>query len=219
MSDQVTVSLAPLDSTDMGIVRSWRNRYEIWQYCRQHDQISDAEQVRWFNRQSEDSTVRMYKLVVTKGKALTPVGVCGLTSIDHVNRRAEFSLFIAPEAQRQGLGRIGLSLLLDHGFKNLGLNLIWGESFEGNPAIRMFVAMGFSFEGRRRQFYFRNGKFIDAHLFSITAEEWNARSDTGTRSSELDSKPSDSCDAASAEASTSRDLTGDLPAPLAAAKH
>lgn len=173
---KVTVCLGALDSSDMALVRSWRNDHRIWGWCRQNDLISDAEQVRWFNKQSEDPAIKMYKIVVAKDKALTPVGVCGLTSIDYVNRRAEFSLYVAPEAQGNGLGRAGLALLLGHGFDNLGLNVIWGESFAHNPAIKMFRSLGLCHEGLRRQFYFRDGKFIDAELFSITAEEWHARS-------------------------------------------
>lgn len=177
------VFLAPLDSTDMGLVRTWRNDHKIWKWCRQHDLVSDAEQVRWFNRQSEDQTIKMYKVMietVTQEKdkepetKVHPVGVCGLTSIDLVNRRAEFSLYLAPDLHGKGLGKIALKALLLHGFTNLGLNSIWGECFQGNPAAKMFEKLGFQCDGIRRQFYFRDGRFIDAHLYSITAEEFYA---------------------------------------------
>lgn len=175
----VTVSLAALDSTDMGLVRSWRNQHEIWKYCRQHDFISDAEQVRWFNRQSEDPTIKMYKVMVKSevadGKmAEGPVGVCGLTSINYLNRTAEFSLYISPPMQNRGLGKVALRVLLEHGFMNLGLNHIFGETFETNPAQKMFESIGFKKDGTRRAFYFRDGRFIDAYLYSILAEEFYA---------------------------------------------
>lgn len=175
--------LAPLDSSDMGMVRNWRNRYEIWRWCRQDDLISDAAQIRWFNRQSEDPTIKMYKVMIetlvqekdkepeTKAHA---AGVCGLTSIDLKNRRAEFSLYLAPELHGKGFGKIALKTLLLHGFQNLGMNVIYGETFDSNPAARMFEKLGFRKEGTRRQFYFRDGRFIDAHLYSITSEEFHA---------------------------------------------
>lgn len=182
------ISLAALDSTDIGLVRQWRNDHRIWRWTRQFDLISDAEQVRWFNRQSEDPTIRMYKVVLEteeKGEDDKPgvrahtAGVCGFTSIDNVNRRAEFSLYVAPDLHGKGLGTVALKTLLVHGFQNLGLNIIWGETFDGNPAARMFEKIGFQKEGTRRQFYFRDGRFIDAHLYSITAEEFYARSSMG----------------------------------------
>jgi len=100
------------------------------------------------------------------------VGVCGLTSIDWVNRRAEFSLYIASEYQGNGYGEAALRLLVEHGFNVLNLNSIWGEAFDGNPAINMFKKVGFIEEGRRRQFYFREGKYIDAILFSLMRSEY-----------------------------------------------
>lgn len=191
---ELKVELAALDSTDMGLCRRWRNDYVIWKWCRQTGPISDAEQVRWFNKQSEDPTVRMFKVLATVDGKSAPVGVAGLTSIDFMNSRAEFSLYIAPEAQRKGLGRLALALLLDHGFDNLGLNLIWGESFEGNPAIDLFISLGFMREGVRRQFYFRDGKRIGAHLFSITSGEWREHRSTlssgGPRPEPLRAEPS-----------------------------
>lgn len=100
-----------------------------------------------------------------------PTGVCGLTSIDRVNQRAEFSLYIAPGDQGQGVGEKALKTLCKHGFNNLNLNSIWGESYVGNPAIHMFEKIGFKPEGKRRQHYFRDGKFIDAHIFSLLRSE------------------------------------------------
>jgi RimJ/RimL family protein N-acetyltransferase len=100
------------------------------------------------------------------------VGVAGLTSIDRLARRAEFSLYIGPEHHGEGYGRKALIALFTKGFRDLGLNLIWGESFDGNPAIRLFESLGMIREGTRRDFYFKDGRFIDAHLFSIRSTEW-----------------------------------------------
>jgi RimJ/RimL family protein N-acetyltransferase len=165
------VTLEALDRTWLNLVRGWRNTPDIYFWCRQNDLISDADQERWYDQQSADDTVKMY--LIKAGDV--PVGVCGLTSIDLSNRRAEFSLYIAPGHHRCGYGRKALSTLLSHGFRNLGLNLIWGESFRGNPACQMFAGMGFVCEGARREFYFKDGKFIDALLYSITAREWEAQ--------------------------------------------
>lgn len=176
---EIAIELGPLDSTDAGLLRTWRNDYRIWRWTRQNDLISDAAQVRWFNRQSEDPTIKMWKVqVISKdGEKLkaTPVGVCGLTSIDFQHSRAEFSLYIAPALHGRGLGRRALCVLLEHGFTNLGLNLIWGETFDGNPAAQMFEKVGMVKEGTRRGFYWKDGKRTDAHLYSITREEWRGR--------------------------------------------
>lgn len=169
---QIGLNLATIDFADLDRLRAWRNDHEIWRWCRQFDLITEGEHRAWFDRQATDPTCRMYKVQRRVASAVETVGVCGLTSIDQLNRRAEFSLYIGPEFQKQGLGRQALAILLQHGFQNLGLNVIWGESFEGNPAAKMFEKLGFQKEGTRRQFYFRDGRFIDADLYSITREEW-----------------------------------------------
>jgi RimJ/RimL family protein N-acetyltransferase len=133
-----------------------------------------VDQEGWFERQAKDPSVRMYRIEFGAEKLRETVGVCGLTSLDFANRRAEFSLYIGPEHQQRGFGRRALATLLVHGFQNLGLNLIWGETFEGNHAAKMFESLGFKKEGTRRQFYWKDGRFIDAHLYSITRDEWMA---------------------------------------------
>jgi RimJ/RimL family protein N-acetyltransferase len=132
--------------------------------------ITPEAQAKWAELQASDPSIRMY--LIWAETTAHPVGVCGLTSIDLVNRRAEFSLYIAPEARGAGHGQAALKTLLSHGFANLGLHSIWGESFEGNPATRIFETLGFKVDGKRRDFYFREGKFINATLHSLLASEW-----------------------------------------------
>lgn len=161
------VQLRTIESEDLPKLRAWRNDPKIWRWCRQYDAISEADQKTWFEKQSTDPTIRMY--VVEAGNESR--GVCGLTSVDHVNRRAEFSLYIAPSHQKLGYAEKALQTLCLHGFRNLNLNCIWGESFDGNPAISLFEKLGFQKEGTRREFYFRGGRYIPAHLFSLLAYE------------------------------------------------
>ncbi len=137
------MELAPVCRRDLEMMRQWRNSHNIWRWCRQHDLISDVEQEAWFNRQAVDSRIRMYIINRRVEAEKVAVGVCGLTDVDMLNRRAEFSLYIGDAYQRQGYGKEAMKLLLTHGFMNLGLLQIWGESFDGNPAMAMFDGLGF----------------------------------------------------------------------------
>jgi RimJ/RimL family protein N-acetyltransferase len=164
------IELKPFDSVHLDVAFKWRNDERIWGWCRQNDLISWAEHLAWYQSMVCDDSIKMYAIVCAQ--QLKPVGVCGLTSIDRINRRAEFSLYIGPENQGQGYAQAALKALISKGFHNHGLNCIWGETFAGNPAAVMFENIGFKKEGTRRQFYFRDGRFIDAHLYSILASEW-----------------------------------------------
>lgn len=162
------VCLDTLDTEDLWQLRKWRNDPEIWRWTRQNDLISESQHQEWFSRQGKDPTIQMYAV---RNAHRTLLGACGLTSLDRTNRRAEFSLYIAPKWQGKRFGKIALQTLIRHGFKNLGLHLIWGETFAGNPALRMFMDIGFRFEGIRRDFYFRDGQFINAILISMKESE------------------------------------------------
>ena len=177
MTDTVSFGLAPLDSVDAQYIRQWRNDYSIWRWCRQSDFISDVEQDNWFESQALDPSIRMYKVVrSTSGELGTrTAGVCGFTSINMLSRHAEFSLYIAPDHQKKGCGKIALALLLAHGFSNLGFNMIWGEVIAGNPAMKLFKEIGFKLDGVRRHFYWKDGGLYDASIISITAGEWDVR--------------------------------------------
>jgi len=162
------VRLGPLDSKYLEIARCWRNDPRVWRWCRQMKPISDFDQDSWFERQANDSSTQMCAVLVND----QIVGVCGFTSIDLINRRAEFSLYIDPDMTRKHLGTRALNTLFTHGFKDWGFHSIWGETFEGNPAALLFEKIGMKKEGVRRGFYLRKGEFVDATLYGVLADEW-----------------------------------------------
>ena len=160
------VTLGPLRDENAAKDYEARNDRRIWKWCRQHDVIQMGQHVNWFQHVTADTTkIKMYEILSSTGNLL---GVCGLTDVDYVNRRAEFSLYVLPNHWGNGYGKKALKTLLQHGFYNIGLNSIWGETYEGNKAFDMFKSLGMTHEGTRDEFYYRNGKFIDCHLISIT---------------------------------------------------
>ena len=148
--------------------RTWRNLPEIRRWCRQNSVISEAEHNDWLRRQHEDPTIKMFGI----WKGGNAIGVCGFTSIDRLNRSAEFSLYIIPSLKGQGYGAMALRVLCTHGFRDWGFNRIWGEVFDGNPALQIFRDVGFHEEGLLRQAYFREGTFVNAHRIAVLAGEW-----------------------------------------------
>jgi RimJ/RimL family protein N-acetyltransferase len=154
-----------------------RNDLSIMKWCRQQTKLHWCHHLDWFKWQKTDPNTEMFAIVAQDPDSTNPktiiVGVCGLTGIDRTHRRAEFSLYIFPDMHQNGYGRESLEKLFQIGFESLNLNLIWGESFKGNPAISMFKDLGMTQEGIRRDFYYKNGKYIDAILYSIKESEFN----------------------------------------------
>jgi ribosomal-protein-alanine N-acetyltransferase len=162
------MKLRRLRITDLQQTFDWRNDHDVWKWCRQNEPLHQLRHETWFQRQSDDNSMSMFGIEV----ATTLVGVCGLTSIDRTNQSAEFSCYIAPKERGRGLAKEALQGLFSHGFDNLNLNHIYGETFDGNPAARLFERLGMKKEGTRRQFYFREGLHVDAHIYSILLSEY-----------------------------------------------
>jgi len=150
-------------------LKNWRNTPEIYKWCRQDNLISEYQQSRWYESIQNNPKVKMYVIIDLNNNL---VGVCGLTDIEHINRHAEFSLYIGLEHQRKGYATKALKTLMDLAFNWYNLNMVWGETFEGNPALKIFTDLGFKQDGLRRQFYYKNGKYLDCHLVSILRSEW-----------------------------------------------
>lgn len=160
------VRLDTIEFDDLEIMRQTRNFSMVNRWCRQCGLISTTEQGRWWEALSGDKTRKLYIIVNSNQER---VGVVGLTEIDHLNQRAEFSLLVNPKNQRKGYARAALYTILEHGFHDLNLNIVWGETYEGNPALNLFTSLGMTIDGVRPQHYFKGGKFLDAHMISMSS--------------------------------------------------
>jgi [ribosomal protein S5]-alanine N-acetyltransferase len=162
------MNLRRLEPKDLEDTFRWRNYFSLWKWCRQNGPLHRSKHLEWFEWQAKEPSVSMF--AICDGEDL--MGVCGLTSIDHINARAEFSCYIAPHHQKKGNAEKALHVLFTYGFDYLNLNSIWGETFDDNPAAKLFTKLGMKLEGTRRGFYFRDGKYIDAHLYSLLRSEY-----------------------------------------------
>jgi RimJ/RimL family protein N-acetyltransferase len=103
-----------------------------------------------------------------------PIGVISLMNISEANDSAELSVIVGyPEDRHQGYGAEAISMLLDYGFEELGLNRVGLSVFEFNEdAISTYEKLGFREEGCLRKALKRDGTFYDAILMSILESEW-----------------------------------------------
>lgn len=105
-------------------------------------------------------------------------GIVGLEQISHVNRDAVIALFVDRAIRRQGLGIRASALVLDFGFRQLGLNRVTSYYRKDNAGSRDLTSQaGFEVEGTMRQAWFSDGKYHDMIVVGLLAENWNARRD------------------------------------------
>ena len=104
------------------------------------------------------------------------IGNCGLHDIDHVDRKAEFGIFIGDKSfWNKGYGTEATKLILDFGFNVLNLNSIMLRVFEYNArAMKCYEKAGFKEIGRRRQARIFAGQKFDEIFMDILAEEYES---------------------------------------------
>ena len=102
----------------------------------------------------------------------TPIGICGLSSVDLTFRSA--TLWGAQGDQRfrnRGLGTLAAAKVLTLGFRDLGLRTINTWVAEGNPSLRLIQRLNFRFIGRQRSCHLIDGLAVDRLLFDLLASE------------------------------------------------
>lgn len=146
----------------------WRNDPRIYRWTRQNGPITRAHHEKWLALLPNRSDIKMFGIKDNDHQ----IGTCGLTSIDTTHRRAEFSCFIAPEYQGKGYGREALTALFNHGFKDMDLYKIYGETFYDNPALILFLKLGMRKEGLFAEEYYKDGRRIDCVRVGVNQGEW-----------------------------------------------
>ena len=102
------------------------------------------------------------------------VGESVLNDLDVGNRSCGFRIWISG-ARGRGLGTEATRLTVGHAFTR-GINRIELEVYDFNPRARhVYDKVGFIHEGVKRQALQYEGEWVDAHLMSILAAEWQQR--------------------------------------------
>jgi RimJ/RimL family protein N-acetyltransferase len=94
-----------------------------------------------------------------------------LYPIDKDNHCAEIGLIVDPERRCQGIGEEVVKSTIDYGFRNLGLNMIWGECYYCTDAWKFWdkICPNRVLLPQRK---FWEGKFWDSLYFWWLRDEW-----------------------------------------------
>jgi len=113
-----------------------------------------------------------FAIVLPEGDLL--IGHISLHDIDHLDRHAFLGIFIGEAAHRgKGYGAEAVRLALGYGFKTLNLHSIMLSVHADNAAaIACYKKAGFREAGRRREWIFKDGKYIDKIYMDILEREF-----------------------------------------------
>ena len=104
------------------------------------------------------------------------VGNIGLFDVRTMDRGATLGIALGREYIGRGYGTDAVRVIVDYGFREMGLHRIQLSVAPYNPAgIRAYEKAGFVEEGRHRESVLHDGRWYDEVLMSILDREWAAR--------------------------------------------
>ncbi|HEY0546298.1 MAG TPA: GNAT family protein [Pyrinomonadaceae bacterium] len=97
--------------------------------------------------------------------------------IDWTNRSTELGYWLGADFEGRGLVTKACGVLLEHAFKELGLNRVVISCAAENTRSRAVAGrLGFTQEGVRRQAELVAGRFVDQAIYALLAYEWRGLS-------------------------------------------
>ncbi|MGP9034523.1 GNAT family N-acetyltransferase [Glutamicibacter mysorens] len=103
----------------------------------------------------------------------TLIGHTALYKYNAPARSAELMIMIGGSNVGQGYGTMAIKMIIDYGFREMGLNRIGLNVWAYNErALRTFNRAGFREEGRVRQAGFHDGSFHDKIIMGLLAKEY-----------------------------------------------
>lgn len=174
MSAPAKVTLTAIRDGDMENLYRWINDRESVLLNSPFRPVHYRDHAEWFDAVRRRKDIAIFAVRAAADDRL--LGTCQLHSIHPIHRSAELQIRVGALNDRgRGYGKDALRRLLEHGFRDLGLNRIALQVFADNErAIRLYRNAGFAPEGALREGAFIDGEFKDILLFSMLRREWKA---------------------------------------------
>jgi UDP-4-amino-4,6-dideoxy-N-acetyl-beta-L-altrosamine N-acetyltransferase len=166
----MSVSLREVGPEDGQRLLDWRNRPEVSAYMYTDHLISPDEHARWFAG-ALAAADRRYWIIELDGE---PVGLANLAGIDAARRRCEWAYYLAePKTRGRGVGAVVEFMVIDHVFRDLGLNKLWCEVLIDNEAVwKLHESFGFTREALYRDHVWKAGRFQDVVGLGLLETDW-----------------------------------------------
>jgi RimJ/RimL family protein N-acetyltransferase len=167
------VLLRAIERSDLPMLNTWANDPDIqlmlggW-----HFPTSLQDQETWFSSLSCNSQDQRFAI---EAEGMGLIGTANLVSIDWKNRNAYHGMLLGDKATHgKGYGIDTIMTVMRYAFDELGLMRLDSDIIEYNSAsLKVYIdKCGWKIEGRRSDWYFRNGKHWDKIIVGITRDRY-----------------------------------------------
>lgn len=134
-------SLVPLMDEHLDAMRTWLNNPTVAEGFLFDRHIQECEHSRWFQEITRSEDQFVYAILDDVGRH---VGIVGFKNIDRNSATAEFFVYVDPDHQRKGIGRMATRKALavaffQHGLRRLNLHV----RSDNLAAVRIYLSLGF----------------------------------------------------------------------------
>lgn len=185
MQSGENVTIRPLEREDLKFVHGLDNNANIMRYWFEEPYEAFVELQDLYNKHIHDQSERRF-IVDRDGES---IGLVELVEIDHIHRRAEFQIIIAPEWQHRGYATLAARLVMAYAFDVLNLyKLYLVVDMENVHARHLYAKLGFTEEGVLRREFFVNGSYHDVTRMCIFQDDYWRQRDAAAGRGETVSK-------------------------------
>ena len=164
------VTIRKFERKDIPKKVEWINNPENNRYLHYDLPLEIDKTQKWFDS-IQDRVDRYDAIIEVDG---IPCGTIGLLSIDKKNSKAEYYIAMGETSLKgKGVSTQASKLILEYGFKDLGLNRIYlFTETENTAAQKLFEKVGFIKEGCFQGDIFSRGKFVDRFGYAIVRDKF-----------------------------------------------
>jgi len=156
MPSEKEITLRPLEREDLRFVHQLDNNANVMRYWFEEPYEAFVELSDLYDKHIHDQSERRFVVEYERDKA----GLVELVEINHIHRRAEFQIIIAPSHQGKGLASKAVKMAMEYAFSVLNLyKLYLIVDKENQKAIHIYSKLGFEIEGELIHEFFINGEY------------------------------------------------------------
>jgi UDP-4-amino-4,6-dideoxy-N-acetyl-beta-L-altrosamine N-acetyltransferase len=174
MRDNVTLTaFQNLELNQKLQILQWRNHIEIRRWMYTQEIIKQENHLAFIDSLTKRNDV-FYWLVSVDD---VPTGVISLTGINRIHLRTDGGIYLRPDGEQKGMGKLLLECMCEQAFLVLGLHSLRLEALAANErANRFYKRFGFVSEGAYRDYVrLNNDEYVDVNIYSITEKDYENR--------------------------------------------
>lgn len=167
-----TVNITPYRNSDIPLWSSWFNNQTITKRLDQgRFPTSESAQLNFALGAEADGRI----IFMIRGKTEELLGTISISNINHWHRSADIAIVCPPLKNKPRFAAVeGMALVVNHGFKVLGLNRISaGQVINGLETwIKKLVVLGFKVEGIKKSAFFDGENYFDTLMMGIIRQKF-----------------------------------------------